>query len=198
VALAPPQPTFAAIPTWWSQYGKQASITITTMSIFSVIVGSIIAFLCIYRNLYKEQKDLHDHLADEVADLDQYAGGFGMADGEDDLDMVANPMVIEMEKLQEQINNVNAQMGNEADVAADAAEIDHLELERQRLFQEIARIKASISKGNQQKAPTRAVETGQSMGSQQAATKAPVAAAKPAASRHKFGQMRAPKKKKNF
>jgi len=48
-----------------------------------------------------------DHLKDQAADLDQFAGGLGMTDEAGEFDMVANPMVIEIETLQKQIETVN-------------------------------------------------------------------------------------------
>jgi len=72
-----------------------------------------------------------------AADLDENYGGLGVND--DDVDMVANPLVIEMQDLEKQIANVNSELGTNAEVQA--REIDELELERQRLHAEIARVK---------------------------------------------------------
>jgi hypothetical protein len=144
--IPPAVPETLLVVTWWQQYG---GATIGWMS--GTIVCGILAVFVIwrlyrYRQKYREEKEHLDELQDRVAELDEFAGGLGVADAEDDVDMVANPMVIEMEKLQREIRLLNAEMGGQAD--EDAEEIDHLELERQRLYAEIQRINGEMAKQN--------------------------------------------------
>jgi len=135
-----------------------------------------------------------DHLQDQVADLDQYAGGLGMTDEGGEFDMVANPMVVEIEVLQKQMETVNDAFHGQAE--EDAQEIDDLEKERQQLFAEIQRVKEAIAANEKGKAPKRVVEASSSP------YEAPAVVASMAAPktvrRADFGQVRATRKPKDI
>jgi hypothetical protein len=192
VDLPPPTLEINTARTWWDDYG-------------GVTTGLIFFFLFLFAGLgfalfkgwkyvkkYRNEKDLVDHYQDKIAEQDEFSGGLGMADAEDDIDMVANPLVIEMQELQEEVYKVNEQLNGQAE--EELGNIDNLELERQRLYAEIQRIKDEMAKAQTTSKPTRVIET-------QAAA-APAAAAAPKAAqpvKHDFGQARAnKKKKKNF
>jgi len=115
-----------------------------------------------------------DELQDQVAELDQFAGGLGMADSEGDVDMVANPMLIELETLQKQVTAVNEQLHGQAE--EDENEIQSLEMESQKLHAEIERVRDEISKNDRGKAPKRVVETTPLAYEAPAAVSAPVPA----------------------
>mmetsp|Transcript_39646 Transcript_39646/g.78018 ORF Transcript_39646/g.78018 Transcript_39646/m.78018 type:complete len:3634 (-) Transcript_39646:369-11270(-) len=151
-----------------------------------------------YRTKYREEKDHLDHLADRAAELDEFSGGLGIgAGGDDDIDMIANPLVIEMQELEEQIKKVQEDMGYQAE--RDAKEIDNLEMERQRLYAEIERVKSEMAKAQSSAAPKRATEmpsvASTSMGGSNMMAASSVTQAKPTV-KHGFGQVNRAKKKK--
>jgi hypothetical protein len=155
--IPPAQPSPISEATWWQQYGSAASGWIVGFIIFGIVAFFVIWRLYRYRQKYREEKEHLDELQDRVAELDEFAGGLGVADAEDDVDMVANPMVIEMAMLHDQVQVLNNQMSGKAE--EDAQEIDHLETERQRLYAEINRVKDEMSKQNAvQIQPTRNIE----------------------------------------
>jgi len=73
--------------------------------------------------------------------LDEFAGGLGIADEE--VDMVANPLVVEMQELEKQVKAINDDIAKEGD---ENSQIDELERERQRIFAEIQKIKEQLAK----------------------------------------------------
>jgi hypothetical protein len=156
-----------------------------------------------YRIKYRQEKELLDELADRAAELDEFAGGLGVASADEDVDMIANPLVIEMQELEEQIKRVNEDMG--VQLERDAQQIDNLEMERQRLHAEIERVKKEMQKANQNSAPRRAAELPSFGGNPGATGGVAAGVGGPAANtvqtakptvRHDFGQVNRAKKKK--
>jgi hypothetical protein len=191
--LPPDEVVFVAAVTWWEQYGT-ATLASSISFGFVFICAAVILFnFNRFRQKYQLEKEHMDHLQDQVADLDQFAGGLGMSDEGGEFDMVANPMVIEIEALQKQVETVNDHLHGQAE--EDAAEIDALELERQQLFAEIQRVKEAIANNEKGKAPKRVVEASPS------AYEAPAVVASTAPKtvrRADFGQVRATRKPKDI
>jgi len=146
-----------------------------------------------YRTKYKVEKEHLDELADRAADLDEFAGGLGIADEE--VDMIANPLVIEMQNLEIQIQQVQDKMG--VQIERDVNEVDQLEMERQRLHAEIERIKEAMNGMSASKTPQRAVEMTEmtTMSQFDHGTRVPKKQQPTPTVRHQFGQVARTKKK---
>jgi len=112
-----------------------------------------------------------------VRELDETHGGLGVAD--EDVDMVANPMVLEMQELEEHLRKLDQTMAVQE--ARDELAMDKLEVERRRLYSEIERVKKAMS-SVEPKTPSAAVEANAVAA---AAVAAPAVAAP--AERHDFG-----------
>lgn len=134
----------------WCQYKWVIIGVIIGFLVFSVIAGYAILRLVRYRRKYKEKQAALTDLKERAQQLDEFAGGLGVADEE--VDMVANPLVIEMQELEAQIKKVNDNLNLNKET--ETREIDHLEVERQRLHKEIERVKQLMSQ-QQKTAPTR-------------------------------------------
>jgi hypothetical protein len=193
--LPPDQVVFVAPVTWWQLYGTATLASSITFGVVFICAAIVLFNFNRFRQKYKLEKEHMDHLQDQVADLDQYAGGLGMTDEGGEFDMVANPMVIEIEALQKQVETVNDALHGQAE--EDAQEIDALELERQQLFAEIQRVKEAIATHEKGKAPKRVVEaTGTTY--EAPAVVASMAGPKTTVRRADFGQVRATRKPKDI
>lgn len=181
--------------TWWQLYGTTTLATAIPLGLIFICAAIVLFYFNRFRRKYKLEKEHMDHLKDQAADLDQFAGGLGMTDEAGEFDMVANPMVIEIEALQKQVETVNDALHGQAE--EDAAEIDALELERQQLFAEIQRVKEAIANNEKGKAPKRVVETPPPAYDAPAAASAATAGAK-TVRRADFGQVRATRKPKDI
>jgi len=98
--------------------------------------------LCRYRDKYKQETKHLQQLEDEARALDMNAGGLGIAD--DEVRMVANPLVLEMRELEERITKVNKEL--EVQSQSEANEIDALEVERAKLYAKIQQVKQEMAK----------------------------------------------------
>jgi hypothetical protein len=143
-------------PSFWDLYGN----TIIGLSIFFFIfgigAGYTIYRLNRYRTKYREEKKEQDRLAYRVNELDEFAGGLGVADADDEVTMMPNPLVLEMQQLEQRQRVLLEQAKDTAE--EDAAHIEQLQSERQAVYAEIQRLKAEIDKQNAV-APTRNVDT---------------------------------------
>jgi len=192
----PPDPVqYVPAVTWWELYGTATLASSITFGVVFILAGIGLFWCNRFRQKYKLEKEHMDHLQDQVADLDQFAGGLGMTDQDGEFDMVANPMVVEIEALQKQVETVNEQMHGQAE--EETAEIDALELERQQLFAEIQRVKEAIANAEKGKAPKRVVEATPSAYEQPAVVASMGAPAK-SVRRADFGQVRATRKPKEI
>jgi len=195
----PPPPVDAV-----AELGVCHSVDGTNPCVVGGVVGGVLVLLFAvgifalyrlsrYRTKYKAEKEHLDELADRAADLDEFAGGLGIAD--DDVDMIANPLVIEMQNLQEQIAKVQDDMG--VQVERDVGKTDELEMERQRLHAEIERVKKAMAGMQANKAPARAAEIPAMHAAQRpGGGAAAVVSNAQVTVRHDFGQVNRAKKKK--
>lgn len=192
--LPPDDVIYIAPVTWWQLYGTTTLGTAIPFGLLFILAAIILFYFNRFRRKYKLEKEHMDHLKDQQAELDQFAGGLGMSDEGGEYDMVANPMVIEIEALQKQVETVNDALHGQAE--EDAAEIDALELERQQLFAEIQRVKAAIADNEKAKAPKRVVEA-PSQG-YEAPTVPGASAGTKTVRRADFGQVRTTRKPKDI
>lgn len=151
--IPPPPPPLIVDIDWWTEYGDTFMGVLFFLLLFFLAVGFALWRMYRYRIKYKEEKEHLDGLYDRAAELDEFAGGLGIADTDGDLDMVANPLVIEMQALENRAKKIAKDL--EAKEGADAETIDTLESQRQKIYAEIARVKAEMQKNQVSRAPTR-------------------------------------------
>jgi len=131
----------------------------------AVIIGVLLAFIVIvaislyvirrlarYRDKYRAKKVQLTQLHERARELDEYAGGLGVADEE--VDMVANPLVVQMAELEAEVNKVTEQMARGEEERVTMGE---LERERQALYAQITIIKEKLLAEQEAAKPVREV-----------------------------------------
>jgi len=161
----------------WQQWGRIVVISVCVVGAFLIIATYVVSRLVRYRRKYKENRAKREDLQEHVRELDETHGGLGVAD--EDVDMVANPMVLEMQELEEHLRKLDQSMGVQE--ARDELAMDKLEGERRRLYSEIERVKKAMS-SVETKSPTAVVEANAAAA---AAIAAPAVVS--SAERHDFG-----------
>lgn len=196
--LPAPQPVVVAPASFWDEY-----LGVVVGVVCGVVVACALAAYGIwrlnrYRIKYKKEKETLAEKRAEVQKLDEYSGGIGIfGDGEEQFHMTANPLVIEMQELEREMKRVNEDMKMSA--IAEEDEINDLEIQRQKIYAEIKRVKAQLDE--QQRAQPTAVEVRQTRPAAAAPAGAvQVARSAPAASAPKMTDIGGKKgpKKKNF
>jgi hypothetical protein len=127
---------------FFAQWGGLIIGLIVGFTLFCLISMFIVWRLCRYRDKYKQETKHLQQLEDEARALDMNAGGLGIAD--DEVRMVANPLVLEMRELEERITKVNKEL--EVQSQSEANEIDALEVERAKLYAKIQQVKQEMAK----------------------------------------------------
>jgi len=145
----PPQPPTVSCDIWCQNKWLIIGLIIG-FGVFIVVSSYVIYRLCRYRQKYKEKQRELNQLQERARNLDEYAGGLGMMDEEGEVVMVANPLVLQMQDLQKQIETVNTQMNTTGQTQK--REITQLESERERLKAEIDKIKALLASQSQKTA----------------------------------------------
>lgn len=191
---------------WWCQYWKVVVGVVVGVGGFAIISAYVIWRLIRYRRKYRETKKENIELKERAQELDQFYGGVGVADEEGEVAMVANPLVIEMQELEQQMKRVNQEMDTTKQL--EVRQIDQLEIERQRLHAEIERVRQLLSQQQTKKAPTRISDAPalapRAYVPQSTATINPVvpqytsSSVAPVAQRQDFGQARGPMRKKGI
>jgi len=137
--------------------------------------------------------------------LDETAGGLGIAD--DEIEMIANPLIVEMQELEGQITKVNEELMQTKE--SQSVQINQLKSESERIMAEIERVKSELAK-TQKQGPTRAVEAPRAAGGTVmvtggvgGTTKVGMGDGKTTftsgtTTRHEFGQVRGTTRKKEF
>jgi len=112
---------------------------------------------------------------------------------DEEVEMIANPLVVQMQELQKQLEQTNASLSTQEEL--DATQMAAMDKERQRILEEIKRVKDAIA-AQKKSAPTAAYDapstnptqtSGTGTTSQQAAT----------SERQDFVQAAPPRRKKN-
>jgi len=152
--LLPPPPEVPPPKSAWEQWGKIVLAVTVPLLFLSLLAAFVIWRLSRYMKKYKQEKTSLKNYKEQAAHIDQFGGGLGIADEDDTLEMVANPLVIEMQELEREIKRVNENLS--ASAVTEEAEINQLEIERQRIFAEIQAVKAKLEE--QQKVQPTAVE----------------------------------------
>lgn len=158
VALPPPQPIFKDFFNWWAEYGTSTVWLIVGLFLFFAATIYVLWRFTRYRKKYKAEKHQLNELMDKAVELDEFGGGLGVADTDGDVDMVANPMVIQLQQLQHRMDRVKEEMGVQAEL--DQVEVDRLESDRLRIHAEMERLQKML---NEQAKAKRAVRERNSM-----------------------------------
>jgi len=136
------------------------------------------------------QKIEAEELREQAQELDENHGGLGVFDQE--VEMIANPLVVQMQELQKQLDVTNASLKTQEEM--DETHMSALDKERQRILEEIKRVKEAIAQQKTTEAhrvddiPATDASSGTSSGG---------ASAQSSTERQDFGSSAAPRRKKN-
>jgi len=106
---------------------------------FFLVAGYVLWRLKRYKTKYEAKKEQLEELQERARELDETSGGLGIAD--DEVDMVANPLVVQLASMEKQVAKIKEDIVKEAD---ENKAIDDLEKERQRIYAEMERVKAAL------------------------------------------------------
>jgi len=134
-------------PTFFEQYQSLIIGIICGTLLIILMTMYIISRLIRYRDKYKAEKEELRVLHNRARELDEKAGGLGYAD--DEVVMMANPLVVEMKGLEEHIRQVNQLMNVQE--MADKMEMASIERERSHLIDEINQVKALLHEATKTK-----------------------------------------------
>jgi hypothetical protein len=124
---------------WWDRWGTTVLIVSGSILFFILVSSYVLWRLKRYRTKYFAKKEQLEDLQERARELDEVSGGLGIAD--EDVDMVANPLVVEMQTLEKQVEKIKDDMNKEVE---ENKAIDELEKERQRLYAEMERVKSAL------------------------------------------------------
>ena len=139
------QPVPAAGPSCdlWCQYEALILGLVIGISVFLVVSAYIIWRLIRYRRKYLANKKENAALSARARHLDEYAGGLGLADEE--VDMVPNPLVIEMKALDDRIARTSkGERLEDADGEKQLRLIRELEEEKKRMYAEMVALREQL------------------------------------------------------
>jgi len=151
------------------------------------LLAVLIARLIRYRKKYHEEKIEAEELREQAQELDENHGGLGVYDPE--VEMIANPLVVQMQELQKQLDKTNASLKTQEEM--DETQMSALDKERQRILEEIKRVRDAIAQ--QKAAEARRVDE---VPATDAASGASGAGTSASSDRQDFGPSSAPRRKK--
>jgi hypothetical protein len=162
-------PTFLEL--WWEEIVIASSVTLFVFAFSSYVIWRFRR----YRKKYKAEKEQTEFLQQRRINLDRNAGGLGVHDEE--VVMKANPLVVEMNSMADQLKKVNDLF--DIKEKRDRMEMESIEKERETMVAEINRIKKLLHEATMKKKITRAaaVEDEPLMGGYGTATSGGVGAA---------------------
>jgi len=137
---SPPLPVVSE-ESWWQKYGKIVLGVGISMFILLLILICAISRLIRYRRKYHEERAEAEELREQAQELDEKHGGLGVYD--DEVEMIANPLVVEMQELQKQLEQTNAHLKTQEEM--DEHQMAALDKERERILEEIKRVKDAIA-----------------------------------------------------
>jgi len=153
IPLPPPDIIQPQGESWWQKYGKIVLGVTISMFILLLILAYAISRLIRYREKYLVEKRDAAALREEAQELDEKHGGLGVYDEE--VEMIANPLVVQMQELQKQLEQTNASLSTQEEL--DATQMAAMDKERQRILEEIKRVKEAIA-AQKKNAPTAAYD----------------------------------------
>jgi len=176
---------------WWAKYGKIVLGVGISMFILLLILAYAISRLIRYRRKYLEEKEEAEDLRKEAKNLDENHGGLGVYD--DEVEMIANPLVVEMQQLQVQLDETNKMLETQKEM--DERQMSQLDKERQRIKEEIDRVKAAIAAQKQKDAARVEDVPTSSPGTTKSVTSAGTKTTAPTSETHEFTGSGAPRRK---
>jgi uncharacterized membrane-anchored protein YhcB (DUF1043 family) len=142
----PPEPAPATTTCdLWCQHKWVIIGVIIGLGAFILCMGYVISRFMRYRAKYREQKKHVEQLREYAREIDELRGGIGVY--EEDVDMMTNPMVVEMKNLDRQLNEANAALDTQQE--KDTRTIEQLSQDRERLHAEIQRVKVQMQQQRQ-------------------------------------------------
>eukprot|EP00808_Paulinella_micropora_P007092 g32627.t1 len=133
----PPEPVAArSEQSIWEKYGDTILGVSISFCFVAVCIAFIITRLVRYRNKYKREKKEAEQLREQAAEYQEKMGGLGMWD--DDMEMVTNPLVLKISEEKKKLDDVNDKLAKQE--AADEAEAERLEKDRQQILAEMKRL----------------------------------------------------------
>lgn len=156
IVLPPPLLPLVSPFDWWAAYGPTFLGVSIPLALLLVLVA-----LCVWKGLrdrkqYKTEKAVLDGLVDETQRVAEYEGGLAPADADGDIEMVANPMIIQMEELKRHFASVKEQMGMQE--VNDEARMAELEAERNAIRAEMEALQNKIDEQNKSQRTQRVVQ----------------------------------------
>ena len=120
----------------WCQYEGLILGLCIGVTVFLLVSAYIIWRLIRYRRKYLENKKENAALSARARHLDEYAGGLGLADEE--VNMMANPLVVEMKALDDRIARASkGGVAEDADGEKQLRQIRELEEEKRRMYADL-------------------------------------------------------------
>jgi len=191
IPLPPPVLVNPEGESWWAKYGKIVLGVTISMFILLLILAYAISRLIRYREKYLVEKRDAAALREEAQELDEKHGGLGVYDEE--VEMIANPLVVQMQELQKQLEQTNASLSTQEEL--DATQMAAMDKERQRILEEIKRVKEAIA-AQKKNTPTASYDAPPT--NPTSAQPTGTTSAQPASSeRQEFVQSAPPRRKKN-
>ena len=126
----------------WCQYEGLILGLVIGISVFLIVSAYIIWRLIRYRRKYIANKKENAALSARARHLDEYAGGLGLADEE--VDMVANPLVIEMKALEDRIARTSKGGLEDANGEKQLHTIRELEEEKKRMYAQLVALREQL------------------------------------------------------
>ena len=136
--VGPPGPTCSI----WCQYEALILGLSIGITCFLVVSAYIIWRLIRYRRKYLANKKENEALSARARHLDEYAGGLGLADEE--VDMVGNPLVIEMKALDDRIARMSKGGNMDLEGEQQVRLIREMEEEKKRLYAQLLQLREQV------------------------------------------------------
>jgi hypothetical protein len=134
----------------WAQRNKLGVVMIILSLIIVVLLGlfTLKRFMR-YRKKYHEEREAVNKIKDEHEEMEQFGGQAGQKD--DEMEMVSNPLVVQMKDMQRRLDEKSQQMAREeqAQLQQESAQrkevIASLQTDRDDLAAELARLQAELA-----------------------------------------------------
>ncbi len=139
---------------FWCEYGRTIIIVVSCVGGAIVILIAVVCKFSRDRAKYKAAQEKLENLKTRHTEMVEFEGGLGVADADGEVNMTANPLVIQMREIQKQLDETNTRLDSKGKM--EEQQIQQLNMDRQRLKAEIKRLEALRSQQDtEQLRPTR-------------------------------------------